>query len=337
MLMFDFEPATNIKNFILTCKRAQVIGDPFLYRSVLLGRISDIESFTFFGRSIREGKAHFVKTLEIPDSFPIQTSSTDALMGQSFLGSLINLRELIILQQCEIPFFLIDHPPSTAAPMTLHINQSSTIIITPPNTTFWTAAMFENLPFQLKDLVGTFSNPKTSSALFGAQSSIRRWASIGDLPKQMLKWAVPALQAISFVVGSSIHGSSMQETMSIADLPFCSRLQELGIRGIGRSDLIGDAGLLSFAKITSLSIEMWKCPEVTQEGMLTDIMKCAPELSHLTFKTIGNGAKVTGARRQKIMVRLAADVIYADKLNRFSIRTNLTLLSPCRKCRQWED
>lgn len=309
MLVLDFEPATNIKSFILTCKRAQEIGDRLLYRSVLLGRMSDIECFTFFARLITKGKARFVKTLEIPDSFPIQTSSLHALMGQSFLKSLFNLEELIILQQCEIPFFHMDLPLSVAAPVVVHANQSSTIF-TPPNTTFWSPSMFTELPFQLEQLVGTFSNPETTAALFSAQPLIRRWASTGDLPMQMLEWTMPALKAICFTVGSLIHNSSIRETMSIADMPSRSKLERLSVRGLEKADLIGDAGLLSFSNVTTLSIEMLKFPNMSQHGMLTDIMKYAPKLSHLTFMTLGKGVRATGVRRQNQMVRFVLSSIF---------------------------
>lgn len=86
------------------------------------------------------------------------------------------------------------------------------------------------------------------------------------------------------------------------DLPFRARIRELVIHGTGATDVFHGRGLLTFVNISSLSITMLKSPHMTQYDMLDRVIKSAPKLEHLTFRTLGVGAAAIGAERQKYVV-----------------------------------
>lgn len=297
-LILDFENSTNIRNFILTSKRNQAIGNPILYRSVLLGHIRDIQMFNFFARSIAREHALYVRAIELPDSFPISTTPLDTVDATSLLGRLPNLKTLTI-------------SASSISRNTAHVtSQTPDTVTTPAFSTFWTPAMFENVPFKLDQLVGAFTNPKVCAALFATQPVIRGWATKGGIPAQLFDWTTPSLKQICIDLSPHLQQSWMGNSIPLAELPFRSRIRKLVVRGTGGcgapgvhgSSYFNEYDLASLENVTTLSVAMLKAPNMTQYEMLTRIMKSTPKLTRLTFWTFGIDAIAVGAERQRYMV-----------------------------------
>lgn len=277
ILMFDSRTSADLKNFMISCKDAHVIGDPILFRRVLLGNETEIRNFAEWAGVLIQRKADLIYEIGLPDSFETDPTVEDTGLGQLLLASLPNLKEISIISKRSTP------------------------------GTFWTPSMFKDLPFRLERLVGVFSNPDSTKALLAAQPHIRSWKAVNyDLPRYIQDCRPPNLEAVCFSV-TAVTTRKIACSMPLEDKALRSHLIKVVIRGNINRDVIDS--LLSYTALRSLSICMPNEPTDTQTNLLRRIGINVPTLVHLTVWTFGAAWPNAGGYTHKV------DVLFLKRKN----------------------